>query len=173
MGIFSKRISDQAWVASVVPWYDLALPIARKLDNAVENDSFQDTIDGVGEALAGLPQLVAAIKAVPNPTSQEAMQAKKRLISALNHCKKAAGIGHKFVRFTVQDYQDMQRGCFSDVYSRVANSRWAFVKASLEKLVNFARADMAEATAFLSSARETFLEEAPEGIRQFRAKSEA
>lgn len=172
MGIFSKRISTQAWVASVVPWYDLALPITRKLDSAVENDSLQDTIDVVGGALAGFPQLAAAIKAVPNPTSQEVKRAKKKLTSALNHYKKAAGIGHKIARFTVQDYQDMQRGSFSVVYSKVANSRWALAKASFENLVNFARADMAEAAAFLSSAREIFLEETPGGIRPFRTKPE-
>jgi len=85
MGLFAKHISDTEWLDAVAPLYDAALPVTTALSRTLNSESIQDKIGALQVALQSLPNVTETMKSLPNPTSLEALQAKKSLELALKY----------------------------------------------------------------------------------------
>ena len=96
MGLFSKSVTDEEWLAQAKPLYDAALPYMTALNNAVVNESPEDGANAVNDALPKLPVIAQAIKKSPSPTSSEARRAKKDLESAMRCYTHGIKQGAKF-----------------------------------------------------------------------------
>ena len=85
MGSFTKRQSDQTWLADIKPTYEAVFSIASQLNQALDEDSIQEQFDGVERVLNHFPLTMQSIKQVPDPSSVEARKAQKALKKALRY----------------------------------------------------------------------------------------
>jgi len=103
MGLFTKRQTDQSWLAAIRPSYEAAHSVISDLNQAVDDDSAVEQFKGIQRVLNQLPLVAKAVKQVPEPSSPEARQAHIALKSALKNYIKGAKHGATF-------FQDMVGG---------------------------------------------------------------
>ena len=149
MGLFSKSVTDEEWLAQAKPLYNAVLPLATALNEAVANESIEDEISAVQDALHKLPVIAEAIKRLSSPTSSEARRAKKSLESAMKCYVDGIKQGARL-------FKDLSGGPgkrlhWGGVSSRAVAARLTFEKTVFEELVKSARKSLGEATAYFST----------------------
>ena len=149
MGLFSKSVTDEEWLAQAKPLYNAALPLATALNEAVANESIEDEISAVQDALRKLPVIAEAIKGLPSPTSSEARRAKKKLESAMKCYVDGIKQGARF--FGDLSGGPGERLQWGGVSTRAAAARLTFGKTMFEELVKSAGKSINEATAYFST----------------------
>jgi hypothetical protein len=90
MGFFKKTISDRDWLASALPIYESALPILRRITEALKLGYRRELDSAVARALEELPSLADRLSRLPNPTSQAAQSAARNLKWSLTACLRLA-----------------------------------------------------------------------------------
>lgn len=99
MGLFSRTVSDEQWLAVVKPLYEDSMSVMVVLDKLVANAPLPDDGDKVlSDALNRLSPVINHLKNSSNPTSPEARQAKKNMESAVKSYIKGAKDGLVFYR---------------------------------------------------------------------------
>lgn len=149
MGLFSKSVTDEEWRSQATPLYQAALPLTTALNKAVANESIEDEISAVQDALHKLPVIAEAIKRLPSPTSSEAHRAKKVLESAMKCYVDGIKQGARFFRDLSGGPGD--RLHWGGVSSRAAAARLTFGKTMFEELIKSAQKSMEEATTYFST----------------------
>lgn len=149
MGLFSKSVTDEEWLAQAKPLYDVALPYMTALNNAVVNESPEDGANAVNDALPKLPVIAQAIKKLPSPTSSEARRAKKNLESAMRCYTEGIKQGAKF--FADLGGGPGDRLHWGGISTRAAAARLVFGKTVFESLVESGRKSLEQATAYFST----------------------
>jgi hypothetical protein len=149
MGLFGKSVTDEEWLAQVKPLYQAVLPLARALEGAVANESIDDEVSAVQDALHKLPTIAESIRALRAPTSSEARRAKKHLDSAAKGYADAVKQGAKFLKDLAGG--PGERMHWGGVSTRAAAGRLAFEQTMFQELVKGARKPMEEASAFFGN----------------------
>ena len=99
MGLFNRTVSDEQWLAMVKPLYEESMPVMVALDKLVANAPLPDDGDKVLRyAPNKLSPISDSLKGSPNPTSSEALQAKKNMQSATKNYIKGTKDGLAFYR---------------------------------------------------------------------------
>ena len=110
MGLFSKSVSDDEWLAQVKSLYQESIPIIAALNELIDKKPLPDDGDKtLQDAYSKFSLISESMKRSPNPTSSEARQAKNDLESAIRNYIKGTKDGLAFYRGMAGKMGDIYR----------------------------------------------------------------
>ena len=72
------KTKEEQWLEVFLPLYEEARPLVQKVGRSVRNESPENTVLALEEALGKMPLIFDKMKAIPNPKEKELKEIKKK-----------------------------------------------------------------------------------------------